>query len=232
MTRAVITSCLTALCLVLIAIASPAAELADRLMAPGLFATPPQAGASAEGGAPVEILRYSHKRLLPGQPTDAVSEGAGAKLPGAVVDGHVSLLQDPVSGALSLQLDDGGHGHDGGRIVAEFPATSPNPILMFFLENQVRVMASVTGGSPFYIRNRLRGVLATAPGGTVTDGLARLTLQPFKEDPKAARMGEFANLSLTLVYQPDRPDRILELLADTGAHPGAYTERLELAGGP
>lgn len=232
MTRTLITSCLSALCLALLAIASPAAELSDRLMAPGLFA----AGVVNEGATtdapPVEILRYSHKRLLPGQPAGTPPEGGGTKLPGAVVDGHVSLLQDPASGTLSLQLDDGGHGADGGRIVAEFPATAPNPVLMFFLENQVRVVAAQTGGSPFYIRNRLREALANAPDGPVSGGQARVVLQPFRDDAQAARMGDFAGLSLTLVYDPDRPGRILELLADTGPRPGAYTERLELAGGP
>ena len=41
-----------------------------------------------------------------------------------------------------------------------------HPILLFFLENVVRSMATQTGGSPYYIRNRIRDSLVALPAGT------------------------------------------------------------------
>ena len=188
-----------------------AAELTDRLMAPGLFA------ADGEGLArPQDLLRYSHMRRLNGQIPDKVTEGT------------VALLHDMTTRTLALQVAESDR---PARIVADFPETAPNPVLMFFLENIVRATAAQTGGSPFYIRNRIREALAASTGGTITNGQAQVTIRPFIADVQAARMGPFAKLSLTLVYDIDRPDRILDLLADTGPGPDAYTERLHLVGG-
>lgn len=205
--------------LVLAATGAFAGDLTDRLMAPGLFADAPVG----------EILRYAHKRTLPGQPagTEPAGKANGVSLPAAVVDGTVILVREPEADKLALRLSEPDHPI---RTVAEFTLGAPNPVLMFHLENIVRVMAVETGGSPFYIRNRIRDALAASPAGVVEGGRASIALRPFAKDPQAGRMGRFAALSLTIIYVPDQPARILELLADTGQGPGEYTERLNLVG--
>lgn len=213
-------ACAGLICCAALATASTAGDLTDRLMAPGLFADAPSG----------EILRYAHKRILPGQPvgTEPAGKASGVTLPPAVVDGAVILARDAQTDKLSLRLIEPEH---PARTVAEFAPGTPNPVLLFHLENVVRVMSVETGGSPYYIRNRIRDVLAASPGGAVDGGVASITLHPFANDPQAGRMGRFAALSLTIIYAPDQPGRILELLADTGQGPGEYTERLGLVGG-
>lgn len=193
-----------------------AGGLTDAIMAPGLF------GSAAEG----ELFRYSHDRQIPGRPagTDAPGAAKGLPVPGPVIDGMAVLSLDPAEG-LVLSLADQEHPEQSA---ADFPPGSPNPVLMFFLENVVRNMAAQTGGSPFYIRNRIRDALAAETGPAPGGGVQRITLHPFAGDANAARMGDFAGLTVTLAYDPDRPDRLVELLADTGDGPGGYSESLKL----
>lgn len=194
-----------------------AGELTDAIMAPNLFAD------ATEG----EVLRYDHSRLLPGLPAGQELPGVakGLPIPKAVVDGHVALARK--GGKLALMLSDAGH---APQPAAEFPMAAPNPILLFFLENVVRNMAAQTGGSPFYIRNRIRDALAGAApeAAGAAPGLAHVTLQPFAADPNRAAMGRFAALEIMLDYDPARPGQLVELKADTGAGADGYSESLKL----
>lgn len=204
-----------ALILSLLLAASPVAagELTDLVMAPGLFAALP------EGAA----LHYDHTRHAATPLADA----------GAVADGLRS--EDVTEGAVTLAVTQ-------GRLVltrqageqalpgAEFPLSAPNPVLLFFLENVVRNVAVATGGSPFYIRNRLRAALAEARAqtGAEAGGGNAVVLHPFAADPNAAHLGDFASLALTLRFDPADPARLLELKADTAAGLQGYTEHLLL----
>ncbi len=200
--------------------AGPAAAgpLSDLIMASGLLADAP-AG---------EILRYSHDRRLPAQAPDAGMPRAGQDyaLPKPVVDGVAILTAVPGDGGtqLVLTLAEAGESRD----VASFPAQGANPILLFFLENVVRNAAARTGGSPYYIRNRLRDVLVAADLDMAQEGRAVITLHPFATDPNRARLGAFAELTLTLALDPARPGRLLDLKADTGAAPDGYSESMVL----
>ncbi|MDH2328899.1 hypothetical protein QCN27_18790 [Cereibacter sp. SYSU M97828] len=113
---------------------------------------------------------------------------------------------------LTLMLD--------GRPVGEFAAESAHPAVMFFLESTVRHMAEATGGSPFYIRNRIRDALAKAP--------LNAPVMPFAEDPNRAQMGQFAGLTLT--FRTEGAE-VLQLSADTAAGTGGYHESLTLVEG-
>ena len=48
---------------------------------------------------------------------------------------------------------------DTQRNIANLPTVGGNPLVMVFLESTTRAMAEIAGGSPFYIRNRLREAL-------------------------------------------------------------------------
>lgn len=107
-----------------------------------------------------------------------------------------------------------------GREVGAFAPDSAHPAVMFFLESTVRHMAEATGGSPFYIRNRIRDALAQAP--------LDAPVMPFSGDPNRAQMGQFAGLTLT--FQTEGAE-VLQLSADTAAGTGDYHESLTLVEG-
>jgi hypothetical protein len=194
--------------------AGPAAAgpLSDLLMAPGVLADAPEG----------EVVRYAHNRSLAESASAAMGTGNGFALPDAVVDGLAVL--NATGPVLVLTLGDGG----GMRTVAEFPAQGPNPMLLFFLENVVRNMAIQTGGSPYYIRNRIRDAIVASDAGVDLGSRIEAVVHPFESDPNRARMGEFGTLALTLAYDPGDPGRLVELLADTGTTPSGYNESLTL----
>ena len=195
-----------------------AGALSDLLMAPG---TLPQ-------GAPGTVLaRYAQDRHLP--PPAAAPEGAPSRnLDGAVV----TLTAMPPTGdappAVELARSEGG---SPPQPLARFPASGPNPVLLYFLEGTVRAMAEATGGSPYYIRNRMREALAQAgagePAPAAGPGAREAVLTPFAADPNRDRMGAFAGLTLRLLHAGD-PPRLLRLSADTGSAPEGYHDEMRL----
>lgn len=184
-----------------------AAALTDLLMAPGVFAGAP-AGAT---------ISYAEERTVP--------EGADVTLP------------DVTGATLRLEVTGTGEGRvlrlvretDGKAApVGSFPGGVANPLLLQFLETNVRAMAEATGGSPYYIRNRIREALAASDLG-VAEGPDRVvTLVPFVADPRRAEMGAFADLTIRLRFDPAAPERILELSADTASGTDGYHERMVL----
>ena len=207
-----------ALALMLAAGPAAAGPLSDLIMASGLLADAP-AG---------EVLRYSHDRRLPAEAPQAEMRRAGQDyaLPKPVVDGLAILTAVPGEDGtqLVLTLAEAGESRD----VASFPAQGANPMLLFFLENVVRNVAAQTGGSPYYIRNRLRDAIVAADLGALQDGRAVIGLHPFAADPNRDRLGAFGDLTLTLALDPARPGRLLDLKADTGAARDGYSERMVL----
>jgi hypothetical protein len=114
--------------------------------------------------------------------------------------------------------------------VGTFPVGVANPLLLYFLETTVRVMAETTGGSPYYIRNRIREALVASDLGTADGEDRAVTLTPFAADPNRAKMGDFGDLAIRLRFDPEEPARILELSADTAAADGGYHEKMTLIG--
>ena len=185
-----------------------AGPAADALMQPGLWAE----------RKPEELPRYQLERHLPAaSPATAHDMTRPKEVEGGEIG--LSIVTDQQRAILSLS--------ESGTKVAEFPAASANPILLFFLENIMRSVATDTGGSPYYIRNRIRDALVAAQTD-VTQGPVELILRPFAQDPNRDRLGQYADLIITLRYDAEDPARILELLADTGHGPDGYTEKMTL----
>lgn len=201
--------------LALLLAAGPAAAgpLSDLIFAPG---------AAAAGGA--LDRSYAHARQVP----EAVTEDAA--LPKSVSDEVLTLAQssdEPPRRVLTRQ----GPGAAASP-VSEFPLSGPDPVLLYFLESTARNMAALTGGSPFYIRNRIREALGQADLGTevAVEGqpARQIVLHPFVADPNRASMGAFAELALTLVVETEGAPRFLSLSADTAVAEGGYHESLTL----
>jgi hypothetical protein len=111
---------------------------------------------------------------------------------------------------------------DGAARETAFDGLSGNPVLMFMLEQAVRITAQNTGGSPHYLRNRMRGALRS--------GLARsdggLVMRPFADDPNRARLGPFADLTLAFEIDAATPGMLRRLSARTPD--GLYAEEIVL----
>ena len=186
-----------------------AGPLSDLLMAPGLFDDAP-AGS---------VVAYGEERAVPDGKEVTVKAVSGGELRLEAVDGadgrELRLVQ--VAG-------------DAATPVGTFPTGVANPVLLHFLETSVKVMAEATGGSPYYIRNRIREALVASDLGAGDAAEREATLTPFAADPNRPRMGAFGDLAIRLRYDPAEPARLLELSADTAAGDGTYHERMLLIG--
>lgn len=201
---------LLALLLAVAPAAAFAGEVTDLIMAPGVM----------RGDGP---LVYDHRRHL-------APAGQSAAIPGMIPPREIAegrLRLAPLDAAEGPRLALSRSENGTALPVADFPVSGPNPVLLFFLENVVRSVAAQTGGSPFYIRNRIREALAAAPVG---DGAGPRTtvLRPFEADPNRARLGDFAGLAIAITFDPDAPGRLIELKADTGAGAAGYSEAMTL----
>lgn len=144
---------------------------------------------------------------------------AGPQAPNFVqiTDGSVTLAEvtDPSDGKPVLQLEQ--KTDTRTRKIGPFPVSGGDPVVIFFLENTARDMAALTGGSPFYIRNRLKD--AVFRGGEVArDGdVTTVTLRPFADDPNKDRMHGFESLTMRFVMGPDPKAPIRAFMAETSA---------------
>lgn len=126
--------------------------------------------------------------------------------------------------------------HDGRhRRLGRFPASVGNPMIMYFYEVTARDMAVAAGGSPFYIRNRIKDAMARShdvEAGTA-DHYGRLVttrtvrMRPFADDPNRDRMGAFADLELTVIMSEDVPGWYLGFVAEAAP---AYRSEVTLEG--
>ena len=120
------------------------------------------------------------------------------------------------------------------RPVSKWPTTSGNPILPIFLESALRAMARTTGGSSFYIRNRIKDAMGR--GGdmdTITMDVngkeivaTQIVFPLFDNDKNRDRMGDFKDMSLTFVLSDEMPGDIVRFAAQTpeGDEGFAYRE--------
>jgi hypothetical protein len=102
-----------------------------------------------------------------------------------------------------------------------------NPLIMYFLEWDVRGMHKLTGGSALYFRNRIREAFAdqaeiadtwiTVNGRT--EPATAITLQPYQHDPGIERYAAFRDKSYRFVLSPAVPGRIYEIEASLPANP-------------
>ncbi|SHL39218.1 hypothetical protein SAMN05444414_112123 [Roseovarius marisflavi] len=117
------------------------------------------------------------------------------------------VIEDGDKARLSRDID-GKH-----QSLAVFDASVGNPMAMFFLERLVRDLAAATGGSKFYIRNRIKESLL-APEAITSDQITydaaeqpakRVTLAPFVADQNRARLGPFADLRIDFLMSDAVP---------------------------
>jgi hypothetical protein len=131
--------------------------------------------------------------------------------------------------AYELRIEEGGtaqlmHVLDAGQQpVAGFDASVGNPMAMFFLERLVRDLSQATGGSTFYIRNRIKESLL-APVGIApvevswageSHAAQEVVLAPFVGDENAARLGPFSELRVVFDVSEAVPGWYHSMRAET-----------------
>lgn len=150
--------------------------------------------------------------------------------------GEIGLRIEKAEDMETVQLEfrrDGKH-----RGMGTFPASVGNPMIMVFYESVVRDMAETAGGSPFYIRNRVKEALArpseVEPGTAMVNGeevaTQTIRMRPFKGDPNVGRMMGFGALELSVTMSEAVPGWYLSLVARAPAPDGAgvmYRSRLQ-----
>lgn len=107
----------------------------------------------------------------------------------------------------------------------ELPAISPvegNPIILYFLEREVRELKRLTGGAPGFYRNRIRKALAgdakvheteVSLDGRLLKGI-EIRIDPYVDDPARPRFEKFAERYYVMVLSPDIPGEVYQLKAE------------------
>ncbi len=124
--------------------------------------------------------------------------------------------------------------HEGSktRKLGSYSKAVGNPLHMYFLEEIINDMQADTGGSPFYIRNRLKEALTTTeakPEDCPNQAIGTcLVFQPFAEDEVRDKMQNFADLQITFQIDESNPLWIIGAQALDPEHPEDYEFSLEL----
>lgn len=166
---------------------------------------------------------------------DHVRSGEEVRGIKALDDGRILLRIVPAEigdREVLLEIREG----DKLRSRVNFPSGGGNPMVMVFLESALRAVAGATGGSPFYLRNRMKDSLRR--GGTIepvkitVDGkeidALKITFKPFVNDKNADRMGEFSKMELIFVTSEEVPGgfALMEARVPGGEGGGVYDEAM------
>ena len=120
--------------------------------------------------------------------------------------------------------------------LSDIDAANANPVILFFLERDVREMHRLTGGSVNYFRKRIR--MALAEGGqvgavTLDLGARRIAateirIAPYRDDPARSRYERFAEKTYTFTLSDEVPGKVVELRSELSAPPGASGQAREV----
>jgi hypothetical protein len=151
-------------------------------------------------------LRYAYVEDSEGRPrvTDRAVLTLAAGKGGRCCDVHGDYL----SGALAVQLPD-------------IPDAKSNPVLLYFLEAEVRRLQRTTQGQAAHFRRRIR--LALAEGASITEGTVRwgaqavpartVRVRPFLDDPFRPRFEDQAATEYAFVLSDAVPGGVYQLRA-------------------
>jgi hypothetical protein len=161
------------------------------------------------------VLRYQYVEEADGQPraTDRAVLTLAPDGTGRCCDAQGDYL----SGARAVKLPD-------------IPAARSNPMLLYFLEGEVRRLQQTTKGQAAHFRRRIR--LALADEATITEATIRwraasvparsVRIAPFAADPFRNRFADQAATEYVFVFSDAVPGGVYQLGA---ALPGTATRR-------
>ncbi len=191
---------------------------------------------------PPTVLRYSLEERAPEAPKPE------APAPGAPAPRRVPQLPAPTPGErLKLELkvrSDGGccavAAEDvGGQAFGYLPQLDDarsNPVILYFLERDIRQMSAATGGQANYFRKLIR--VALADHATVRETTVRyggravaaheVRVAPYVDDPRRSLYEILSQKAYSFLLAPDVPGGVYQIRAATpapatGAAPVAET---------
>ena len=197
--------------------AAPAASEAERLV----FVEPHLAQLD-----PPRTLRYRYRRE--GGAEAALDDEAALAFSRTTAGGCCAVRGRYLSGAQAVDLPD-------------VEQAQANPIVLYFLEQQVRELHRRTRGSPAHFRRRIRLSLAEAASvspSTIRWGGRELParavrIAPFVDDPYRARFESDAGTEYSFVLSDAVPGGVYQLRAELpGAGAARQTLTLAEPGGP
>lgn len=150
---------------------------------------------------------------------------AGAGRASSTSTVELSLQSDPSGGRQArIEIVTGERRQDAGA----FPSTVGNPAVLLVLERDVAELSRRLGGSPFYLRNRIREALgSTTPaeptrltfGGRALDGW-HVAVSPFAHDRNRDRLREHAARRYEFTFSDAVPGGLYEIRLATPAPDG------------
>jgi hypothetical protein len=155
-------------------------------------------------------LRYTYAEEAAGKPR--VTDRAVLTLRDAATGGCCDVHGEYLSGALAVNLPD-------------IPQARGNPVLLYFLEGEVRRLQRTTSGQAAHFRRRIRQSLVDA--ATVSDTTASwrgqavparmVRVQPFLDDPFRARFADQATTEYVFVLSDAVPGGVYQARASVPA---------------
>jgi hypothetical protein len=122
----------------------------------------------------------------------------------------------------------------GERKIAfpEVARAEGNPVLLYFLERDIREMGRLTGGKPGYFRKAIRMALARSARVAKTElsfggrGLAarEVAVTPYAEDPLKDRIGKYAAKTYVFILSADVPGGVYSVRSFAPPPAGAPNE--------
>ncbi len=104
-----------------------------------------------------------------------------------------------------------------------------NPVILYFLEHDITEMEQLTGGKRRYFQQRVRLALAANPpivqvtseAGGKKIKAQQIVIQPYLDDPNAARFPQYTAKRYTFLVADDVPGHVMSIRTET---PGANND--------
>ncbi|QIB35346.1 hypothetical protein [Ancylobacter pratisalsi] len=167
--------------------------------------------------APGTTLNYTYKHM-------ASEERLGQSFDETMAMDVEAAPEDAAGRVVDVAITRGTQESEAGP----FPTMNGNPIALVLLEREVREMAQLTKGSPFYLRNRLREHLASGkvePASFEYDGKKvegwRMTMVPFADDPNKDKLAELAGRHYEFLFSDAVPGGLYSINVVTPKADGA-----------
>jgi len=159
-------------------------------------------------------LEYTYTKR--GSLEDPIDDVAHVIVGPATAGGGHSVKVQYLSGTRALEL-------------ADIDAANANPVILYFLEHDIREMHRLTGGSTSYFRKRIR--MALAEGGKVTApkvdvgshrvAATQIRIAPYRDDPARSRYERFADKIYVFTLSDEIPGKVVELHSEVLGSPAA-----------
>ena len=176
-----------------------------------------------------------HLRSLPGPATLEYIYTKRGSLESPVDDTARVIVAPPsAGGSQSVKVE---YLSDTRKLeLADIDAANANPVILFFLEREVREMHRLTGGSINYYRKRIR--MALAEGGQVEAVMlnigprriaaTEIHIAPYRDDPARSRYEKFAEKTYIFTLSDEVPGKVVELRSELSAPPGVAGQAREV----